>query len=60
MGQIIGEDFAKFCGLLRICELYIKRAHRRTYIKLLLIVQSKSSGLYNIQLAVYVRASEEK
>ena len=22
IGQIIGEDFAKFCGLLRIYELY--------------------------------------
>ena len=23
IGQIYGGDFAKFCGLLRICELYL-------------------------------------
>ena len=23
--QIIGEDFAKFCGLLRICKFYLVR-----------------------------------
>ena len=28
-GQKLGEDFAKFCGLLRIYELYYKKSHQK-------------------------------
>ena len=42
--QIIGEDFAKFCGLLRIYELYYVHNYLQTYLILRLFLDSQSGN----------------